>query len=178
MERFITLGGGCFWCVEAAFLRLKGVTAVQSGYANGHVPEPSYAQVCRGDTGHAEVVRVTYEDSQITLNQLLDVFFAVHDPSTLNRQGHDVGPQYRSAVFTESSQDLAEVERYMVDLVAAPSWEGPNAVTEVAELVYFWPAEPEHDTYFDRNPWQGYCRVVIAPKIEKVQDKFASILKP
>ncbi len=178
MKRFITLGGGCFWCVEAALIRLEGVIEAQSGYANGDWPQPTYEQVCSGRSGHTEVVRVAFEDEQISLEQLLDVFFAVHDPSTLNRQGHDTGTQYRSAIYAESDADLATVQVYVSKLEPAAHWEGQMPVTEVAPLKAFWPAEDMHERYFDRNPYQGYCRVVIAPKIEKVQRDFPDFLKP
>ncbi len=178
MQQMITLGGGCFWCVEAAFIRLDGVVKAQSGYANGEWPNPTYEQVCTGRSGHAEVVRVTYDDERIHLGQLLDVFFAMHDPTTLNRQGHDAGSQYRSAIYAESEADLVSIRRYFETLEPAAHWENQVPVTEVGLLKAFWSAETVHDMYFDRNPNQGYCRVVIAPKIEKLQRDFSDSLKP
>ena len=176
--QYLTLGGGCFWCVEAAFIRLDGVIEAQSGYANGSWPEPTYEQVCSGRTGHAEVVRVGYDSERIGLEQLLDVFFAVHDPSTLNRQGHDSGTQYRSAIYTDSEADLARVRDHVAKLAPDAHWEGQTVVTEIEMLQRFWPAEAMHDRYFDRNPYQGYCRVVIAPKVEKLHHSFHDWLKP
>ncbi len=166
-----TLAGGCFWCLEAVFLELKGVHAVKSGYAGGKRPNPTYEQVCTGVTGHAEVVRVTYDPAVITYDDLLDVFFTIHDPTSLNRQGGDVGTQYRSAIFFESPAQQAAAQRKIGDLVVAKTWDGP-IVTEVAPLAQFWPAEDYHDDYFARNPRNPYCAAVVAPKVAKARKHF------
>lgn len=166
-----TLAGGCFWCLEAVFLQLKGVHGVQSGYAGGRRPSPTYEQVCTGTTGHAEVVRVTFDPEVITFRDLLDVFFTIHDPTTLNRQGADSGTQYRSAVFFESPGQQSDVQRKIGDLVTEKTWDGP-IVTEVAPLTEFWPAETYHDDYFARNPQNPYCAAVIAPKVAKARKYF------
>ena len=156
-ERIITLGGGCFWCTEAVFVRVKGVTDVESGYCNGHVHQPSYEQVCEGNTGHVEVVQLRYDDAQLSLSQLLEVFFAVHDPTTLNRQGNDVGTQYRSAIYTNSDQQLALVQGtravFQSALTAADKGE---ITTEIAPLDTFYYAEDYHQQYLHKNPG-GYC---------------------
>ena len=172
----ITLGGGCFWCLEAVYDRVRGVTDVESGYSNGHVHQPGYEQVCRGDTGHAEVVRVTFDPQQVSLRELLEIFFLIHDPTTRNRQGNDIGPQYRSGIYwhTEAQREVAEAllrelgERRMY---AAP------VVTEVLAVDNYWPAEDYHQDYFARHPDQGYCRLVVAPKVVKVRTGFARWLK-
>lgn len=166
-----TLAGGCFWCLEAVYLQLNGVHRVQSGYAGGRRPSPTYEQVCTGTTGHAEVVRVTFDPAVISFRDLLDVFFTIHDPTTLNRQGADTGTQYRSAVFFESSGQQAEVQRKIGDLVTERTWDGP-IVTEVVPLTEFWPAEKYHDDYFARNPQNPYCAAVIAPKVAKARKYF------
>ncbi|MEA3247453.1 MAG: peptide-methionine (S)-S-oxide reductase MsrA [Gemmatimonadota bacterium] len=166
-----TLAGGCFWCLEAVFLQLTGVHAVKSGYAGGRRPNPTYEQVCTGVTGHAEVVRVTYDPSVISYGDLLDVFFTIHDPTTLNRQGNDVGTQYRSAVFYESPEQEAEAKAKISALVEARVWDDA-IVTTVEKLDTFWPAEAYHDDYFARNPQNPYCAVVIAPKVAKARKKF------
>jgi peptide-methionine (S)-S-oxide reductase len=166
-----TFAGGCFWCLEAVFLQLKGVHAVKSGYAGGHRPNPTYEQVCTGTTGHAEVVRVTYDPSVISYADLLDVFFTIHDPTTLNRQGNDVGTQYRSAVFYESPEQEREARAKIAALEAERVWDDP-IVTQVEKLDAFWPAEAYHDDYFARNPQNPYCAVVIAPKVAKARKKF------
>jgi peptide-methionine (S)-S-oxide reductase len=166
-----TLAGGCFWCLEAVFLQLKGVSKVQSGYAGGRRPNPTYEQVCAGTTGHAEVVRVTFDPSVISFGDLLDVFFTIHDPTTLNRQAGDSGTQYRSAVFFESADQAREVRAKIAALTAEGVWDDP-IVTEVAPLTEFWPAEAYHDNYFARNPQNPYCAVVIAPKVSKARKHF------
>lgn len=170
----VYLGGGCFWCVEAVFSRVRGVLQLRSGYANGHLDHPSYAQVCRGDTGHAEVVEVVFDEQTIPLPELLAIFFASHDPTTPNRQGNDVGPQYRSAIYTTSAGQLARVQAVVEQLARSDAYDGAPIVTEVAPLTAFWPAEPEHDSYFARNPYQGYCAYVIAPKVDKITRTFAA----
>ena len=166
-----TLAGGCFWCLEAVFLQLKGVHEVRSGYAGGKRPNPTYEQVCAGVTGHAEVVHVTFDPSVITFGDLLDIFFTIHDPTTLNRQGADSGTQYRSAVFFESPEQQLATQRKIGDLVAGHVWDGP-IVTEVVPLTEFWPAENYHDDYFARNPQNPYCAAVIAPKVAKARKHF------
>ncbi len=171
-----TLAGGCFWCLEAAFLQLKGVERVESGYAGGHLPDPTYQEVCTGTTGHAEVVRVTFDPAVIAYRDLLHVFFTIHDPTTLNRQGADVGTQYRSAVFYQSPAQRAEAEAVIAEVAASGAWNG-KIVTEVAPLDVFYPAEAYHRDYYERNPNQGYCRVVIAPKVAKVRKEFFERLK-
>jgi peptide-methionine (S)-S-oxide reductase len=159
-----TLGGGCFWCLEPLFKSLRGVDSVVSGYAGGHVANPSYRQVCNGDTGHAEVIQVTFDPQVISFRDLLDVFFTVHDPTTPNRQGADVGPQYRSIVLFQSPEQERVARQAIAELDAAGTWPAP-AVTEVVPLEDFYPAEDYHQNYYAENPNQGYCRVVIAPKV-------------
>jgi peptide-methionine (S)-S-oxide reductase len=171
-----TLGGGCFWCLEAVYLGLRGVTAVKSGYAGGHQDNPTYAQVCGKRTGHAEVVQVTFDPAVISYADLLRVFFTIHDPTTPNRQGADVGPQYRSIILTHSDAQAATAEAVMAEISAADVWGAP-LVTEIEPLTTFWPAEPEHDDYFNRNPGSGYCRAVVAPKVAKFRKSFADRLK-
>jgi peptide-methionine (S)-S-oxide reductase len=171
-----TLAGGCFWCLEAAFDDLRGVERVDSGYAGGHVDNPSYRQVCAGTTGHAEVVQVAFDPTVITFEDLLDVFFTIHDPTTLNRQGADVGTQYRSAIFHNSPEQKATAERVIAQLEASKVWDDP-IVTEVAPLETFYPAEEYHRDYYRRNPNQGYCQVVIAPKIAKLRSKHMQRLR-
>jgi peptide-methionine (S)-S-oxide reductase len=171
-----TLAGGCFWCLEAAFADLKGVERVESGYAGGRVPNPSYEAVCTGSTGHAEVVQITFDPHVISFSDLLHVFFTIHDPTTLNQQGGDVGTQYRSAVFYRSPAQKADVERVIAGLTAEKVWDDPM-VTEVKPLDTFYPAEEYHRDYYRRNPNQGYCRAVIAPKVAKVRKLYMDKLK-
>ena len=171
-----TLAGGCFWCLEAAFSDLKGVERVESGYAGGSVPNPSYEAVCTGRTGHAEVVQITFDPQVISFSDLLHVFFTIHDPTTLNQQGGDVGTQYRSAVFYHSPAQQAEVERVIAELKAEQVWDDA-IVTEVKPLEKFYPAEEYHRDYYRRNPNQGYCRAVIAPKVAKVRKLYFDRLK-
>ena len=171
-----TLGGGCFWCLEAVYDQLKGVTDVVSGYSGGAVPHPSYEQVCGGRTGHAEVVQVTFDPAAITFRQILEVFFAIHDPTTLNRQGADVGPQYRSVIFYHSPEQQAIAGEVIADLTARQLWER-KIVTEVTAFDEFYPAEDYHQEYFARNPNQGYCQFVIAPKVAKFRKEHLSSLK-
>lgn len=166
-----TLGGGCFWCLEAVFEMVPGVTGVKSGYTGGSVVNPSYNQVCGGSTGHAEVVQIDFDPGVVTFRELLEIFFVVHDPTTLNRQGNDVGTQYRSAIFhhTDGQRETA------LDLIGALDRDGlwvDPIITEVAPLEAFYPAEDYHDRYFERNGEQPYCQVVIAPKIEKFRERF------
>ena len=166
-----TLAGGCFWCLEAVYLELKGVLGVRSGYAGGKRPNPTYEQVCSGSTGHAEVVRVTYDPAIVSYKELLDVFFTIHDPTTLNRQGGDKGTQYRSAVFYESPEQQYIAQETITEFTAAKVWDEP-IVTEVAPLEKFWPAEEYHNDYFAQNPQNPYCAVVIAPKVSKTRKLF------
>ncbi|HZW28016.1 MAG TPA: peptide-methionine (S)-S-oxide reductase MsrA [Trueperaceae bacterium] len=178
MERLETaiLAGGCFWCLEAVYQELDGVVEVKSGYAGGHVPNPTYEQVCSGTTGHAEVVRVTYDPSVITYDDLLDVFFTIHDPTTLNRQGNDVGEQYRSAVFTLSEEQDRKAREAMRRVEEQGLYDAP-LVTRVEPAGEFYPAEAYHDDYFARNPYQPYCAAVIAPKVAKFRKQHLNRLR-
>jgi peptide-methionine (S)-S-oxide reductase len=171
-----TLAGGCFWCLEAVFQQLKGVQQVQSGYAGGHVPNPSYEDVCTGSTGHAEVVQVTVDPDVIPFRDLLQVFFTIHDPTTLNRQGGDVGTQYRSAIFYHTPEQKSAAEEVIAELAAQQLWDDP-ILTEIVPLHAFYPAEEYHGDYYRRNPNQGYCRAVIAPKVAKARKLFLEKLK-
>ena len=171
-----TLGGGCFWCIEAVFDDLKGVVDVVSGYSGGRRPNPTYEQVCAGVTGHAEVVQVTFDPAQIGYRDILGVFFSVHDPTTLNRQGADVGTQYRSVIFHHSPDQKRIAEETIAELQKEAIWDGP-IVTEVAEFEAFYPAEEYHQEYFRRNPTQPYCNVVVSPKVSKFRKQFADRLK-
>ncbi len=175
-EQTATLGGGCFWCLEAVFEQLRGVTSVQSGYAGGHVPNPTYEQVCTGTTGHAEVVQIRFDPDAISYRQLLEVFFGIHDPTTPDRQGNDVGPQYRSIILYHDEQQRAAAEAFIEELNASGVWDDP-IVTQVVPLDQFYPAEDYHNEYFRRNPEQGYCRLVIAPKVAGFRERFARLLK-
>ena len=172
-----TLGGGCFWCLEAVFKELRGVVSVMSGYAGGHVENPSYEEVCGKKTGHAEVVRVVFDPAELSYADLLRVFFTIHDPTTKDRQGNDVGPQDRSVILAHSDAQAATARAVMDEVARAGIWDGP-LVTELVPEAPFWPAEPEHHDYFARNPWSGYCRVVVAPKVLKFRKIFADRLKP
>ncbi len=171
-----TLAGGCFWCLEAAFLPLKGVQSVQSGYMGGRRDNPSYEQVCTGATGHAEVVQVRFDPDIIRFQELLEIFFVVHDPTTLNRQGNDVGTQYRSAIFWHSPEQRSTAEAAIANLVSAGAFSAP-IVTEVTQATTFWPAEAYHDDYYARHPNQPYCQFVVAPKVAKVRSAFQHRLK-
>ena len=171
-----TLGGGCFWCLDAVYRGLKGVNQAVSGYAGGHVPNPTYEQVCGKTTGHAEVVRVEFDPSQIGFADILRVFFTIHDPTTKDRQGADVGPQYRSVIYYHSEEQKRTAEAVMAEIAAAGVWDGA-LVTELAPAPEFYPAEPEHQDYFARNPWSGYCRAVVAPKVQKFRKTFADRVK-
>ncbi len=173
----ITLGGGCFWCLEAVYVRVRGVTDVESGYCNGHVIQPTYEAVCRGDTGHAEVVRLTYDDDVIGLGDLLEIFFAIHDPTTLNRQGNDVGTQYRSGIYTGRDVDLEFATAWVRELSQGRVFDAP-IVTEIQPLSNYSAAEAYHQDYFEKHPHQGYCSFVVAPKVQKFQHSFARWLKP
>ena len=171
-----TLAGGCFWCLEAVYVELKGVEKVVSGYAGGHVDNPSYQAVCTGATGHAEVVQITFDPSIVTYRDLLQVFFTIHDPTSLNRQGADVGTQYRSAIFYHDPEQKAIAEEVIAEIEASKIWDRP-VVTEVKPLPAFYPAEAYHQDYFKRNPYQGYCQVVIAPKVAKFRKMYFEQLK-
>ena len=171
-----TLAGGCFWCLEAAFAQLKGVERVESGYSGGHVPSPSYEDVCTGSTGHAEVVQITFDPQVLPFRDLLHVFFTIHDPTTPDRQGGDVGTQYRSAIFYHTPEQKAEAERVIAELEAEKVWDDP-IVTQVTPFEKFYPAEEYHRDYYRRNPNQGYCRAVIAPKVAKVRKLYLDKLK-
>ena len=166
-----TFAGGCFWCLEAAFQELPGVKAVQSGYSGGTVPNPSYEAVCTGRTGQAEAVQVTFDPAAISYRDLLQVFFTIHDPTTLNRQGPDHGTQYRSAVFYASPEQKAAAEAAIAALAAEEVWDAP-IVTQVVPLEAFYPAEEYHRDYFRRNPGQGYCQLIIAPKVAKARKAY------
>jgi peptide-methionine (S)-S-oxide reductase len=171
-----SLGGGCFWCLEAAFEQLRGVERVQSGYAGGSVANPTYQQVCGGGTGHAEVVQITFDPRVISFGELLDVFFAIHDPTTLNCQGADVGTQYRSVIFYHSPEQKRIAEEKIAALNASGVYHVP-VVTQLVSFEAFYPAEDYHQSYFRNNPYQGYCQVVIAPKVAKLRKHFAAKLK-
>lgn len=172
----IVLGGGCFWCTEAVYVRVKGVLDVESGYSNGHLAQPSYEQVCSGSTGHAEVVKLVYDPAQISLREILEIFFLIHDPTQLNRQGHDMGTQYRSGIYYSQPEQKAVAD----DLIREMSQDklyGAPIVTEVLPLANYWPAEDYHQDFFERNPGQGYCLAVAAPKVAKFRQTFARLAK-
>lgn len=171
-----TLGGGCFWCLEPVFAELEGVVAVEPGYAGGHVPDPTYEQVCTGTTGHAEVVQVTFDPAVISYREILEVFFSVHDPTTPDRQGADVGPQYRSVIFCHDEGQRQVAERLIRELDAAGIWRDP-IVTQLVPFKAFYPAEEYHRRYYYRNPHALYCRVVIDPKLAKFRQRFRERLK-
>jgi peptide-methionine (S)-S-oxide reductase len=171
-----TLAGGCFWCLEAVYLNVRGVQKVESGYAGGQVPNPSYELVCTGMSGHAEVVQLTYDPEQISFRELLEIFFTIHDPTTLNRQGADTGTQYRSAIFYHSAEQKAEAEAMIRQLEREKIFPGP-IVTEVVPLPAFYHAEEYHRDYYARNPNQGYCRAVVSPKVSKMRKQWAAKLK-
>lgn len=168
--------GGCFWCIETLFQDLKGVEKVESGYSGGTVKNPTYKEVCTGITGHAEVIKITFDPAVITYEQLLTVFFHVHDPTTLNRQGADAGTQYRSAVFYADDSQKASAEKVIADITAQKLWDDP-IVTEVTKLGEYYKAEDYHQDYYNNNPTQGYCSVVIAPKVKKFYKEFKDMLK-
>jgi len=175
-EETVYLAGGCFWCTEAIFARVRGVVQVQSGYANGHLAQPSYEDVCSGSSGHAEVVRVRFAPHIIGLRDLLAVFFATHDPTTPNRQGGDVGTQYRSGIYTSDAAQMEVARAVIAELEQARAFQAPIC-TEVLPLQNYWPAESYHQDYFAHNPQAGFCRVVIAPKVEKLRQAFARWVK-
>jgi peptide-methionine (S)-S-oxide reductase len=172
----IVLGGGCFWCTEAVFKEVRGVTDVESGYSNGEAERPSYEQVCTGRTGHNEVVKLTYDPAQVSLRQLLEIFFVVHDPTQLNRQGNDVGTQYRSGIYYTTPEQKAQAE----DMIRAMSQDklfGRPIVTEVLPMTNYWPAEDYHQDFFEKNPTQGYCLAVAAPKVAKFRKTFTELTR-
>jgi peptide-methionine (S)-S-oxide reductase len=171
-----TLAGGCFWCLEAVYDELKGVHSVESGYAGGHVDNPSYHAVCSGTTGHAEVVQIRFDPNILSYRDLLNVFFTIHDPTTLNRQGADIGTQYRSAIFYHDDEQKTIAEEVIKDLNAQKIWDNP-IVTEVTKFDKFYVAEDYHQEYFARNPYQPYCQVVVAPKVTKFRKHFLEMLK-
>jgi peptide-methionine (S)-S-oxide reductase len=171
-----TLAGGCFWCLEAVFEQVRGVEKVVSGYTGGHVHEPRYEAVCSGSTGHAEVVQLSFDPDEISFRELLEIFFSIHDPTTPNRQGNDVGTQYRSAVFYHSADQKSVAEEVIRGLDADGLW-GASIVTEVTPISHFYPAEEYHQEYFRRNPTQAYCQVVVAPKVAKLREGFRARLK-
>ena len=171
-----TLAGGCFWCLEAVYDEIEGVEDVASGYAGGSTPHPTYEQVCTGNTGHAEVVQIKFDPSVISFDDILDVFFTIHDPTTLNRQGNDVGTQYRSAIFYHSPEQEQTARKKIAGLEATRLWDAP-IVTEVVPITAFYPAEEYHQEYFSRNPYQPYCQIVVAPKVAKARKRFLARLK-
>ena len=175
-EEIATLGGGCFWCLEAVYKDLRGVRSVMSGYAGGHVANPGYHAVCSGTTGHAEVCQIKFDPSVLSFKDVLEVFFKTHDPTTLNRQGNDKGTQYRSVIFYHSPEQKALAEKLKKELDEAKAWDKP-IVTEITEFKKFWKAEDYHQNYFRNNPGQGYCAYVIAPKMEKFRHVFGDKLK-
>lgn len=174
MTETAILGGGCFWCTEAVYKEVKGVTSVVSGYTGGHVDHPTYEQVCAGDTGHAEVVRLEFDPAVISYRDLLEIFFTIHDPTTLNRQGNDVGTQYRSVIYAVSPQQEAMARQVIAEM--AHVWDAP-IVTELAPAQVFYPAEDYHQDYFRQHPLQGYCAFVVAPKVDKFRKTYANRLK-
>lgn len=173
----LVLGGGCFWCTEAVFVRVRGVIDVQSGYCNGQLERPTYEQVCSGRTGHNEVVRLVYDPHLVDVQKLLEIFFTVHDPTSLNRQGNDVGTQYRSGIYF-TTEEQAQVAREMISSLDQVKVFGAPIVTEVLPLSNYWPAEDGHQDYFERHPEQGYCAYIVAPKVEKLRRNFRQQLKP
>jgi len=173
----ITLGGGCFWCTEAVYLQVRGVTAVESGYSNGHVLNPTYEMVCTGNTGHNEVVKIMFDSSVITLDEILQIFFVIHDPTTLNQQGNDRGTQYRSGIYVNSAEQEAEVKAFIAKLVANQTFSKP-ITTEVLKVSNYSKAENYHQNYFANHPNQGYCSFVVGPKVEKFRKTFQAFAKP
>jgi peptide-methionine (S)-S-oxide reductase len=172
----IVLGGGCFWCTEAVYVKTRGVVDVESGYSNGQAERPSYEQVCTGTTGHNEVVKLTYDPSQISVRQILEIFFVIHDPTTLNRQGADSGTQYRSGIYY-TTPEQKEVADDMIRQLSQDKLFGKPIVTEVLPLENYWPAEEYHQDFFEKNPYQGYCVAVAGPKVAKFRKTFAELVK-
>jgi peptide-methionine (S)-S-oxide reductase len=176
MTETMVLGGGCFWCTEAVYVQVRGVTDVESGYCNGHTVSPTYEDVCTGRTGHNEVVKLTYDSAQVSTRELLEIFFVIHDPTTLNRQGHDVGTQYRSGIY-HTTPEQAEVARALIAELTAAQAFGLPIVTEVLPLANYSAAEAYHQDFFERNPTQGYCLAVAAPKVAKFRKTFARLVR-
>ena len=172
----ITLGGGCFWCTEAVFVNVRGIEDVESGYSNGHVPNPSYEQVCTGTTGHNEVVQLKFDPEEISLKEILQIFFVIHDPTTLNRQGNDTGTQYRSGIYTSSPEQAAVAQDVLREIAESMTYSRP-VVTEVVPRSNYSPAEDYHQDFFAKNPNQGYCMMVAAPKVAKFRKTFARLAK-
>ncbi|OGA96091.1 MAG: peptide-methionine (S)-S-oxide reductase [Burkholderiales bacterium RIFCSPHIGHO2_12_FULL_61_11] len=172
----ITLGGGCFWCTESVYVQVRGVMDVESGYSNGQLQRPSYEQVCGGHTGHNEVVKLTYDPAQISTREVLEIFFVIHDPTTLNRQGNDAGTQYRSGIYFSSPEQEAVAREVIAEMSASGVYSRP-IVTEVVPVRNYWPAEDYHQDFFERNPAQGYCMAVAAPKVAKFHKAFARLQK-
>jgi peptide-methionine (S)-S-oxide reductase len=172
----IVLGGGCFWCTEAVYKEVRGVTDVESGYSNGETPNPNYEQVCTGRTGHSEVVKLTYDPAQVSTRQLLEIFFAVHDPTQLNRQGNDVGTQYRSGIYFTTPEQQQVAEALLREMERDRLFDAP-IVTEVQPLANYWPAEDYHQDFFEKNPHQGYCLAVAAPKVAKFRKTFSQLAR-
>jgi peptide-methionine (S)-S-oxide reductase len=172
----IVLGGGCFWCTEAVFVKVRGVTDVESGYSNGQTQRPSYEQVCTGTTGHNEVVKLTYDPAQISTRQVLEIFFLIHDPTTLNRQGNDSGTQYRSGIYY-TTPEQKQVAEELIGQLNRDKVYGKTIVTEVAPMTNYWPAEDYHQDFFEKNPTQGYCMAVAGPKVEKFRKTFRELVK-
>jgi peptide-methionine (S)-S-oxide reductase len=172
----IVLGGGCFWCTEAVYVKVRGVTDVESGYSNGRTQRPSYEDVCTGETGHAEVVKLTYDPAQVSTRQILEIFFTVHDPTTPNRQGNDVGTQYRSGIYYTTEEQRQVAQAFIDELTRDQVFPGP-IVTEVQPLANYWPAEDYHQDFFEKNPHQGYCMAVAAPKVAKFRKTFAQLAR-
>jgi peptide-methionine (S)-S-oxide reductase len=175
MTETLVLGGGCFWCTEAVYVKVRGVSDVESGYSNGQTVAPTYEQVCTGRTGHNEVVKLVYDPAQISTRELLEIFFVIHDPTTLNRQGHDVGTQYRSGIYFTTPEQAAVAQALIAELTAAQAF-GQPIVTEVQPLTNYSAAEDYHQDFFERNPYQGYCLAVAAPKVAKFRQTFARLV--
>jgi peptide-methionine (S)-S-oxide reductase len=176
MTETLVLGGGCFWCTEAVYVKVRGVSDVESGYSNGQTVAPTYEQVCTGRTGHNEVVKLVYDPAQISTRELLEIFFVIHDPTTLNRQGHDVGTQYRSGIYVTTPEQAAVAQALIAELNAAQAF-GQPIVTEVQPLANYSAAEDYHQDFFERNPYQGYCLAVAAPKVAKFRQTFARLVR-
>ncbi len=172
----IVLAGGCFWCTEAVYVNVKGVLDVESGYSNGHVQQPTYEQVCSGRSGHAEVVKLVFDSAQISLREILEIFFVIHDPTTRNAQGNDHGTQYRSGIYTRTAAQAEVAHAVLAELSASGIYSRP-VVTEVQPLANYWPAEDYHQDFFARNPQQGYCLAVAAPKVARFRQTFARLVR-
>ncbi|RZQ56251.1 peptide-methionine (S)-S-oxide reductase [Pseudidiomarina tainanensis] len=175
MTQQITLGGGCFWCLEGAFKQVRGVLKVQSGYAGGHKAEPTYEEVCKGDTGHAEVVQITFDPAALSVREVYEIFFALHDPTQVNRQGNDVGTQYRTSIFYQTDEQKRLAEEIIAEMEREQTWDAP-IVTTIEPLEKFWPAEEYHENYVERNPENAYCQAVVHPKLAKFKRTFAEKL--